>query len=464
MQIQIKEKLDCIAAIATPLGNSGIGIIRISGADSLVLIDRIASCRGKILSEVPSHTIHYGWIIDGQSKQPIDEVLISVMRAPHTFTGDDTVEINCHGGSLITHRVLEEVLRAGAVPAEPGEFSKCAFLNGKMDLSKAEAIIDMIEAKNRLSMDNAIHQIRGAIKEQVHELRSNLLYEIAYIESVLDDPEHLQFIDRVEEFEAKLGFIEKTLADIVTKSEQGKMIKEGIRTAIIGKTNVGKSTLLNTLLGEERAIVTDIAGTTRDSIEESIRLGEIHLKLVDTAGIRETEDVVEKIGIKRSYSQIEEADLILYMLDVTRELDEDDLRLMEQLKGKNCIILLNKADSRTDFDTTPIKERLSHSIFAISARDQSGLEQLTEEINRLFHLDRLGIEDEIYITNLRQKLLFEKALQSVRMVRQSFEAGMPEDFYTIDLMAAYLALGEIIGETIGDDVVDEIFSKFCTGK
>lgn len=463
--MHIEEKLDCIAAIATPLGNSGIGIIRISGDDSIRLIDRIARCPGKIFTTLPSHTIHYGWIWDVEGKKPIDEVLISIMRAPKTFTGEDTIEINCHGGSFITHRILEEVLRAGAVLAEPGEFSKRAFLNGKMDLSKAEAIIDMIEADNTLSIDNAVLQMRGNIRRRIDQLRSALLYEIAYIESVLDDPEHMDFSDRRDEFFIQIDRIKNELQAIVDRTKQGRLIKDGIRTAIIGKTNVGKSTLLNALLGEERAIVTDIEGTTRDSIEETVRLGDIHLRLIDTAGIRQTEDVVEKIGIDRAYSQIEQADLILYVCDISRPADDEDIHLMQQVKNKNCIVLLNKSDREQRFDRSLLETHLpQRPVLSVSAKEQIGLEQLTIQIEQLFRLDHLAMEDELYITNLRQSLLFEKALQSICMVQQSLAENMPEDFYSIDLMAAYQTLGEIIGETIHDDVANEIFSKFCTGK
>lgn len=463
--MHIEEKLDCIAAIATPLGNSGIGIIRISGDDSIQLIDRIARCPGKKFATLPSHTIHYGWIWDIKGEKAIDEVLISIMRAPKTFTGEDTIEINCHGGSFITHRILEEVLKAGAAPAEPGEFSKRAFLNGKMDLSKAEAIIDMIEANNTLSIDNAVLQMRGNIRHRVERLRSTLLYEIAYIESVLDDPEHLNFSDRREEFYMQVTQVKKELQIIVDRTKQGRLIKDGIRTAIIGKTNVGKSTLLNALLGEERAIVTDIEGTTRDSIEETIRLGDIHLRLIDTAGIRKTEDVIEQIGIDRSYSQIEQADLILYVCDSSRPADDEDIHLMQQLRDKNCIVLLNKNDREQRFDRTLLETYLPQkTVLPISAKEQLGLEELTVQIERLFSLDELSMKDELYITNLRQSLLFEKALQSICMVEQSLADDMPEDFYSIDLMAAYETLGEIIGETVHDDVANEIFSKFCTGK
>lgn len=456
-------KQDTIAAIATGMTNSGIGIVRISGEEAFSIIDKIYKSKGnKILSKEKSHTIHYGYIYDGEDM--VDEVLVSVMRAPGTYTGENTVEINCHGGLFIVQKVLEVVLKYGARMAEPGEFSKRGFLNGKMDLSKAEAVMDLIHSKSEYAYKNSLNQLKGNLFAKIKECREKLIYEIAFIESALDDPEHIDINGYSEKLKITVEELEKEMIKLIESSMNGKIIKEGIKTVIVGKPNAGKSSLLNVLLGEERAIVTDIEGTTRDVLEESINLGGIKLVMMDTAGIRDTEDIVEKIGVEKAKDHVKDADFIMYVVDSSKPLDENDNVIFTMLKDKKSLVLLNKMDLNTVVTEDEIKRKTESEVISISAKENMGIDVLTEKIKNMFLQGEIDFNEDIMITNLRHKNLLEEALESLKMVEQSIENDMPEDFYSIDLMSAYTALGYIIGEEVEDDLVNEIFSKFCMGK
>lgn len=450
-----------IAAIATGMTNSGIGIVRISGENALEVIDRIYRGKHK-LSPQESHTIHYGHIYD--EEQLVDEVLVSIMRAPKTYTGEDTVEINCHGGMLVVQKVLETVLKNGAQMAEPGEFSKRAFLNGKMDLSKAEAVMDLIHAKSEYAYKNSLNQLSGGLKKKIKECREKVLYEIAFIESALDDPEHISLDGYNEKLIQITRQLQEEIASMLASFENGRIMKEGIKTVIVGKPNAGKSSLLNMLLGEERAIVTDIEGTTRDVLEESVNLGGIKLLLMDTAGIRKTKDTVEKIGVERARTYAKDADFVLYVVDGTKPLDENDLEICNILKEKKSLCLLNKMDLQMVIDEAEMKKHTQGEVLSISAKEGIGMDTLAKKIKEYFFKKEIDFNDDIYITNVRHKNLLEQAYESIKLVEQSIQDQMPEDFYSIDLMSAYTSLGYILGEEVEDDLVEEIFSKFCMGK
>lgn len=461
---------DTIAAIATAMTNSGIGIVRISGEDAFAVIDRIYRSKygDKILSQMPSHTIHYGYICD--EDKVIDEVMVAVMKAPNSYTTEDTVEIDCHGGILVMRRILETVIKYGARPAEPGEFTKRAFLNGRIDLSQAESVIDIINAKNDFALESSIHQLRGSIKEKIRNIRGSIIHEIAFIESALDDPEHVIIDDGYGTWlnDIILEIITQ-IEDILTVSENGELLKEGIRTVIVGKPNAGKSSLMNVLVGKERAIVTNVPGTTRDALEEQVNLEGITLNIVDTAGIRKTEDMVEKIGVEKTKEYAKQADLIIYVVDASVDLDRDDQDILEILKDHKVIVLLNKSDlsqkiSEENFRDKISENSLSLQIISFSAKEETGIKELKEIIQEMFFSGQISSNDEIYITNARQKTALQSALKSLLLVKNSIESGMPEDFYSIDLMSAYQSLGSITGETVGEDLVNEIFSKFCMGK
>ena len=449
-----------IAAISTAMSASGIGIIRISGENAMDVISRIYRSKGgkKKIKEVPTHTIHYGYIYDGE--ELIDEVLVMIMHAPRTFTGEDTVEIDCHGGVYAMQRVLDTVLKNGAEIAEPGEFTKRAFLNGRMDLSQAEAVMDVIQAKNEYALRSSMDQLRGSVQKAIRDIREKLIYHIAYIESALDDPEHISLDGYPQELLEVVDNEQKEVKRLLKTSSDGKMIQEGIQTVILGKPNAGKSSLLNLLIGENRAIVTDIAGTTRDILEEYITLHGISLKIIDTAGIRETKDIVEKIGVDRAREMAQKADLILYVVDSSVPLDENDEEIMEMLTGKKAIILYNKTDLQPEIQP----EILEHPVIPISAKEEKGITELEEQIKDMFFGGEISFNDEVYITNARHKAALEEADRSLDLVRNSIEMGMPEDFFSIDLMNAYENLGKILGESVGEDLVNEIFSKFCMGK
>lgn len=455
---------ETIAAIATAMSASGIGIIRMSGPESRKIANQIYRSKNgkKKMEEVPSHTIHYGFIYDGDEE--IDEVLVMVMDGPRSFTGEDTIEIDCHGGVLAMRRVLETVIKYGARPAEPGEFTKRAFLNGRIDLSQAEAVIDVINAKNEYALKSSLNQLKGSVQKAIKEIREDIIYHIAYIESALDDPEHIS-VDGYGETLAKSIRVQKEkIEKLLGTVKEGKMMKEGIKTVIVGKPNAGKSSLMNLLVGEDRAIVTDIAGTTRDILEETVILHGISLKIVDTAGIHDTEDKVEQIGVGRAKEYARDADLILYVVDSSKPLDENDEEIMEILNGKKAIVLLNKTDLVPQVTEEMLREKLNHPIIPVSAKEELGMEQLEVCLKNMFFEGELTFNDEVYITNIRHKTALEDALSSLVMVENSIEMKMPEDFFSIDLMNAYEALGSIVGESVGEDLVNEIFSKFCTGK
>lgn len=453
-----------IAAISTAMSESGIGIIRVSGPEAVEIVSRIYRSKGgkKDINKVPTHTIHYGYIYDGE--ELIDEVLVMVMRAPRTFTGEDTVEIDCHGGVYAMKRVLETVLKNGGKTASPGEFTKRAFLNGKMDLSQAEAVMDVIQAKNEYALKSSMEQLKGSVQKAVKDIRKDLIYHIAYIESALDDPEHISLEGYAQELLEIVEKAQEEIAHLLKTASDGKIIKEGIRTVILGKPNAGKSSLLNVLVGENRAIVTDIEGTTRDILEEYINLHGISLRMIDTAGIRETEDVVEKIGVNRARDMAKEADLILYVVDSSRPLDENDEEIISMLDSRKAIVLYNKTDLESKVDMDALKERVNRPVISVSAKEETGIRELEKEIKNMFFSGEISFNDEVYITNARHKEALMEAAESLNLVKNSIEMDMPEDFFSIDLMNAYESLGRIIGESVGEDLVNEIFSKFCMGK
>lgn len=454
---------DTIAAIATAMTSSGIGIVRISGDEAVSITDRIFEMKNqKKLEDMPTHTIHYGHIHDGD--EVIDEVMVVLMRGPKSYTREDTVEIDCHGGVYVMKRILETVIKYGARPAEPGEFTKRAFLNGRIDLSQAESVIDVINSKNEFALKSSLSQLSGSVSEKIKEIRGNVLHEIAFIESALDDPEHISLDGYPEKLSSIVSDVIKKIDKLLANSDNGKMLKEGISTVIVGKPNAGKSSLLNFLVGEEKAIVTDIAGTTRDVLEEQINLNGILLNIIDTAGIRDTEDVVEKIGVERAKKYLNNADLVIYVVDTSTALDENDHEIMELLKDRHAIVLLNKSDLSPVTTVEDIRKHLDKKMISISAKEQTGMDDLEETIKEMFFSGEVTFNDEVYITNIRQKTSLQEALRSLHLVLQSIADDMPEDFYSIDLMNAYEELGNIIGESVEDDLVNEIFSKFCMGK
>lgn len=457
-------KTDTIAAIATAMTASGIGIIRISGEEAFSVIDKIYRSKNgkKVLSEMDSHTIHYGYIVDGE--EIIDEVMVLLMKAPNSYTREDTIEIDCHGGVLVMRRILETVLKYGARPAEPGEFTKRAFLNGRIDLSQAESVIDIIQSKNDFALKSSMNQLQGALTAKIKEIRGEIIHEIAFIESALDDPEHISIDGYGEELEGIVTEIRRRLKKMIDSSENGSILKEGIDTVIVGKPNAGKSSLLNVLVGKERAIVTDIAGTTRDVLEEQINLNGIVLNIIDTAGIRDTSDVVEKIGVDKAKTYVENADLIIYVVDSSTKLDENDKEIIDMLQDKKSIILLNKSDLSPVTTEEEVKIYLNKKVISVSTRENTGIDELEETIKEMFFHGNLTFNDEVYITNIRHKNALQNSFDSLGMVLRSIEDEMPEDFYSIDLMSAYEELGSIIGEAVEDDLVNEIFSKFCMGK
>ena len=457
-------KTDTIAAIATAMTNSGIGIIRISGEEAVEVADKMIRLKSseKKLADCKSHTIHYGFAVDGD--EMIDEVMVLLMLAPKSYTREDTVEIDCHGGTLVMTRILELVIKSGARPAEPGEFTKRAFLNGRIDLAQAESVIDVINAKNDFALKASIDQLQGAISEKIGTIRSEILHEIAFIESAIDDPEHYQLESYGDHLMQIVDEISGKIADLLKNAKNGSILKEGIRTVIVGKPNSGKSSLLNTLVGKDRAIVTDIAGTTRDVIEEQIRLNGISLNVIDTAGIRNTEDIVEKIGVDKAREYVETADLVIYVVDASIPLDEDDKKIIEILKDRNTIILLNKSDLTSVITEEEMKGYLNKRILSISAKHRIGIDELENTIEEMFFDGKIQMNEEVYITNARHIASLMEVQGSLKLVKQSILDGMPEDFYSIDLMNAYEELGKIIGESVEDDLVNEIFSKFCMGK
>ena len=455
---------DTIAAISSAAGNSGIGIIRVSGDEAIEVVDKIfrPANKNKKLANVESHTVHYGHIMDGD--KTLDQVLVIVMKNPHSYTGEDTVEIDCHGGMLILKKVLDLVLKNGARTAEPGEFTKRAFLNGRIDLSQAEAVMDLINSKNDFALNSSIEQLKGGVSDAIKDIRKDIIYHIAFIESALDDPEHISLDGYDEEITEMLNENINKISKLVNSFDNGRIMKEGIKTVILGKPNAGKSSLLNLMLGEDRAIVTDIEGTTRDTLEESINFNGLSLKIIDTAGIRDTEDLVERIGVNKAKEIAKEGDLIIYVVDGSRELDDNDREIIKLINDKQAIILVNKSDMDTVINIDELKKDSNRDVILFSAKNGEGMDQLEEEIRNMFYSGKVTYNDQVYITNARHKEALENALESLKQVKNSVDAGMPEDFYSIDLMDAYTDLGLIIGESVEDDLVNEIFSKFCMGK
>lgn len=455
---------ETIAAIASSAGHSGIGVIRISGEESIEIADKIfqSNKEGKKLINVKSHTAHFGTIVDGD--QVIDQVLVLVLKNPHSYTGEDTVEIDCHGGMLILKKVLDLVIKNGARTAEPGEFTKRAFLNGKLDLSQAEAVMDLINSQNDFALHSSMNQLKGGVSEAIREIRSDILYHIAFIESALDDPEHISLDGYEDEINGMLDKNTKKVQRLIDTFDNGRMMKEGIKTVILGKPNAGKSSLLNLMIGEERAIVTDIEGTTRDTLEENINLGELSLRIIDTAGIRSTEDKVEQIGVHKAKEMAKDADLVIFVMDGSKEIDENDKEILELIQDKQAIILINKMDMELVTSQEDVKKLSDRDVILFSAKEGQGMDLLEEKIRDMFYKGDVTYNNQVYITNSRHKEALDNTYMSLLQVRESVDAGMPEDFYSIDLMSAYSDLGLIIGESVEDDLVNEIFSKFCMGK
>ncbi|MDR1800561.1 MAG: tRNA uridine-5-carboxymethylaminomethyl(34) synthesis GTPase MnmE [Lachnospiraceae bacterium] len=473
----METKYKTIAAISTGTGTSGIGIVRLSGPEAITIADRIFKGK-KPLSLQDSHTLQYGRIFD--NSELIDEVLATVLRAPKSYTGEDTVEINCHGGRYCLRKTLQLLIDNGAAPAMPGEFTKRAFLNGKLDLSQAEAVADLIAAKSRMAGESAVLALRGIIKQKVRELRGKIIYNIAYIEAALDDPEHIDLDGYSSELEvALLQYIDE-LDMLIQSFDKGRFIREGIRTVILGKPNAGKSSLLNAFLGEERAIVTEIPGTTRDVLEEILQFEGYDLRLIDTAGLRKTEDPIEKIGVDRAKNQAFNADLLLYIIDRSDEKTNDLLLEMQEnmhgLEKKIYLFLLNKTDLNTGIKSSDLDEIIKQvfrsagvasptfKIIEISALTGEGIADVEEAISDLFFKEKINYNDEVIISNIRHKNALYSAKTSLNKVLESIAAGLPEDFYSIDLTDASNYLGEITGETTGEEIINEIFAKFCLGK
>ena len=459
------KEFDTIAAAATAMSSSGIGIIRISGDEAYSVMQKIFRPHNpeKKMNEQPPHTVHYGTIADGE--EILDEVLVMLMKAPHSYTAEDTVEIDCHGGRLVMQRILDLVLRNGARPAQPGEFTKRAFLNGRIDLSQAEAVMDLIQSRNKLALRSSVSQLQGSVKQEIEKLRSSILYETAYLEAALDDPEHISLDGYSEKLLKKVQDICSETEHLVNSSENGRLLREGIKTVILGKPNAGKSSLLNVLLGEERAIVTDIAGTTRDTIEEFVTINGIPLKLIDTAGIRDAKDEVEKIGISKSREIAKDADLIIAIFDSSKELSKEDLEILEIAKNKKSIIILNKMDLETKIDENNEEIKKTNSkIIKISALKQEGIEKLYDEIEKLFGLNEINLDNEVLITNIRHKELISKAIEDVKKAKETVNEKMPLDIIAIFMKNILEDLAQITGEEVTEDIINEIFSKFCLGK
>jgi tRNA modification GTPase len=460
-------EFDTISAISTPMGEGAIAIVRLSGDEAIQIADKIfKGVGGKRLKDVPSHTIHYGHIIDPSSGQTVEEVMVTVMRAPKTFTREDVVEINCHGGLVSVNRVLQLVLTNGARLAEPGEFTKRAFLNGRIDLSQAEAVMDLIRAKTDRAMNVALSQMEGRLSKLIRGLRQTILETLAHVEVNIDYPEY----DDVEEMTHKI-LIEKAIyvRDEINKllqtSQQGKILREGLATVIIGRPNVGKSSLLNSLVHENKAIVTDIPGTTRDVIEEYVNVRGVPLKLIDTAGIRETEDIVERIGVERSRQVLKEADLILLVLNYSEELTPEDEQLFEAIKGMDAIIIVNKTDLPQRINIERVKELADNRpVITTSLLEEKGIDELEEAISSLFFTGAIEASDLTYVSNSRHIALLHQAKKAIEEAIAGIEAGVPIDIVQIDLTRTWELLGEIIGDTVHESLIDQLFSQFCLGK
>ena len=447
---------DTIAAISTAQGVGAISIIRVSGVDAIKIVSKIFS--NKNFLDAPSHTIHYGYIMDNNEK--VDEVLVSIMRAPRTFTKEDVVEINAHGGIMTTDKILELLLVNGCRLAEPGEFTKRAFLNGRIDLTEAEGVMDLINSKTDISRKIALNQVGGKVSSMISKLRDELAGIIANIEVNIDYPEYEDIEEMtIEKINSNLSELESKIDKILKESKNGEILTNGIKTAIVGKPNVGKSSLLNRLIGEEKAIVTDIQGTTRDSVEATLRIDNLILNLIDTAGIRKTDDVVESIGVDKSLKLIDEADLILFVVNYNEKLSHDDLVILDKLKDKNYITIVNK----TDLDKKIDDDKLSNVVY-VSALNDENIDEIGNKIKKLFNLEKIEMADLTYLTSARSGAILRKVLESVKAVRKGIEENYPIDMVEIDLKDIWNLLGEIIGESYDEELLDQLFSRFCVGK
>lgn len=459
--------MDTIAAISTPMGEGAIAIVRLSGPEAIQIADKIyKGPKGKTLSSVESHTIHYGHIVDRPSDRVVEEVMVSVLKAPRTFTREDVIEINCHGGIVTVNQVLQLALREGARLAEPGEFTKRAFLNGRIDLSQAEAVMDLIRAKTDRAMNVAMNQMEGRLSALVRRLRSEILETLAHVEVNIDYPEY----DDVEEMThqilvEKATAVKKEIEGLLRTSEQGKILREGLSTVIIGRPNVGKSSLLNSLVHEAKAIVTDIPGTTRDVIEEYVNVRGVPLRLVDTAGIRETEDIVERIGVERSRQVLKEADLILLVLNYSEELSEEDVKLFEAVEGMDVIVILNKTDLEAKIDTERVRELANgRPVVTTSLLKEEGINDLEEAIQSLFYTGAIESGDLTYVSNTRHISILQQAKRAIEDALSGIEQDVPIDMVQIDLTRCWELLGEIIGDSVHESLIDQLFSQFCLGK
>ncbi|MEW9053341.1 MAG: tRNA uridine-5-carboxymethylaminomethyl(34) synthesis GTPase MnmE [Neobacillus sp.] len=460
-------EFDTIAAISTPMGEGAIAIVRLSGDDAISIADRIFhSISGKRLTEMASHTIHYGHLIDPKKGEVIEEVMVSVMKGPKTFTKEDVVEINCHGGIVSVNRVLQHVLAFGARLAEPGEFTKRAFLNGRIDLSQAEAVMDLIRAKTDRAMNVALGQMEGRLSRLIRGLRQEILEILAHVEVNIDYPEY----DDVEEMTHKMlmekaVFVRDELTKLLQTSQQGKILREGLSTVIVGRPNVGKSSLLNSLVQENKAIVTDIPGTTRDVIEEYVNVRGVPLRLLDTAGIRETEDIVERIGVEKSRQVLKEADLILLVLNYADQFTKEDENLFEVVRGMDVIVIVNKTDLTQQIDMEKVKQLSSdHKLVTTSLLEDRGVDELEEAIASLFFAGSIETGDMTYVSNSRHIALISQSLRTIEEAIEGVEMGTPIDIVQIDLTRSWELLGEVIGESVHESLIDQLFSQFCLGK
>ena len=457
---------DTIASIATSSKNGSISIIRVSGEQALCHVSKLFTNKdGKTidLTQCETHTIHYGFICDEKKKQ-IDEVLVLIMKAPRSYTAEDVVEIHCHGGHFICQVILKLLVNQNVRIAEPGEFTKRAFLNGRVDLSQAESVMDMIQSKSEIALQNSLSQLRGNVKEKIVILREMILEDVAYLEAALDDPEHISLDDFTNNIENHVSHLLKEIDHLLVNSENGRIIREGIQTVIVGKPNVGKSSLLNCMLRENRAIVTDVPGTTRDTLEEDIVIGSTLIHLIDTAGIHDTNNKVESIGIEKTKNAVEQADFVICVLDQSEILCDEDKEVLSLIENRKGVILCNKSDLKATFDVDEIRKYTDKKVIPFSAKEGFGLDELENYLNQLFIENKIETKDDIYITNVRQRQALVDAKKSLEQVKESILLGMPEDMYAIDLTDAYAALGKIIGETVEEDIIEKVFKDFCMGK
>lgn len=457
-------KEDTIAAITTGISNAGVGIIRISGDRACEITDRVfqAENKKKKASNMKSYTAAFGKIYDGDDL--IDESILLVMKAPHTYTCEDVCELQCHGGIVVLRKILDLVLRNGARAAEPGEFTKRAFLGGRIDMSQAESVMSLINAKNDFAVRTSVDQLQGRLKNTIVNMREKILYNVAFIESALDDPEHYSLDGFPDKLRMIIDDILIQVEGLINTFDNGKILSEGINTVIVGKPNAGKSSLLNMFVGEDRAIVTDMAGTTRDTLSEIVNVREITLNIIDTAGIRETDDLVEKIGVDKAIKSVDKADLVLYVVDGSVELDENDQRIIEKIRDKNVIVIINKSDLEIKIERDAICRYIDAEVIQLSAMTGDGSEELYDMLNKMFFEGSLSYNDQLYITNARHKNELVCTKNALEKVIESIDMGMEEDFFSIDMMDAYEHLGLIIGETARDDLADKIFKDFCMGK